>query len=176
MTEYRFHDRDDFVVIVDYFTRDDLRRQFRELLQAYRENESPGPDATQEDLARLRETAKVAKATFTASFRERLEQTPAVLSLLPLDDAIQIMIEWSSQMLPRQASVEESFDTVDRCSSRLSELTSESHQPRPNRSAETCLWPFVKKLRCVFGPCILCNFSVSRSLHETTFHSNSACA
>ena len=132
---------------------DELKRQFEELLRAYRDYQlslrnSRGRDEGDEnenDRIRLQRTADLARDTFRASFRERLEQTPTVLSSMPFQHAVRTMVEWTSQLLPPQGR-QESFSTVTACSSRLRELTSESDDFLPNGVSRTC-WPFIQKLR-----------------------------
>ena len=153
VTEYHFHDRDDFVVNVDYITIDELKLQFEELLRAYRDyNLLPRASSNQTDEAgdghernRLRSKADLAKQTFKASFGANLERTPTVLSSMPFDHAITTMMEWASQELPWQGG-QETFSTVEECSSRLRDLSSES-DPDSATSASRVHWPFIRKLR-----------------------------
>ncbi|RYO81753.1 hypothetical protein DL764_009715 [Monosporascus ibericus] len=160
VTEYLFHDRDDFIIHVDYFPLDELKKQFEELLRAYRDYQSPprnsrGRDEDDEDdnNRRLQRKADLAGETLRASFRERLEQTPTVLSSMPFDHAVETMMEWASQLLPRQGG-QESFSTLEGCSSRLRELSSESDESLPNGGSRTC-WPFIQKLRVYLRAYIL---------------------
>lgn len=140
---------------------DELKKQFEELLRAYRDYQSlprnsRGRDEDDEDdndRRRLQRTADLARETFRASFRERLEQTPTVLSSMPFEHAVGTMVEWASQLLPRQGR-QESFSTVEGCSSRLRELTSESDEFLPNGASRTC-WPFIQKLRVYLKAYIL---------------------
>ncbi|RYP01347.1 hypothetical protein DL765_010864 [Monosporascus sp. GIB2] len=160
VTEYLFHDRDDFIIHVDYFPLDELKRQFEELLRAYRDYQSlprnsGGRVEDDEDghNRRLQRKADLAKETLRASFRERLEQTPTVLFSMPFEHAVETMVEWASQLLPRQGG-QESFRTVEECSSRLRELSSESGDSLPNGESRTC-WPFIQKLRVYLKAYIL---------------------
>ncbi|KAF2194396.1 hypothetical protein K469DRAFT_495226, partial [Zopfia rhizophila CBS 207.26] len=161
VTEYLFHDRDDFIIHVDYFPLDELKKQFEELLRAYRDYQSlprnsRGRDEDDEDdidRKGLQRQADLARETFRASFTERLEQTPTVLSSMPFEHAVGTMVEWASQLLPRQGG-QESFSTVEGCSSRLRELTSESDDSLPNGESRTC-WPFIQKLRVYLKAYIL---------------------
>ncbi|KAK2766946.1 hypothetical protein FQN54_006261 [Arachnomyces sp. PD_36] len=153
VTEYFFHDRDDLIIHVDYFALDELEKQFEELLGAYRDYASlptnpsgrNGNESDKHYRELLRKKSKLARATFKASFRESLEREPAVLSSMPFRQAVGRMVEWASELLSGQGR-EERFDTVEECSSRLGELTSESDDSSPNRMSRT-LWPFIQKLR-----------------------------
>lgn len=138
---------------MDYFTLDELKTQFEELLRAYRDFHSL-PEASRRaddnddsdgDKQRSKKTAELAIETFRASFKERLDRTPRVLTSMPFDRAVGSMVEWASQLLPRDAG-QESFSTIEACSSRLRELTSESNDVSTNGPPRTC-WPFIQKLR-----------------------------
>ncbi|KAF2789491.1 hypothetical protein K505DRAFT_365563 [Melanomma pulvis-pyrius CBS 109.77] len=144
VTEYHFHERDDFIIQVDYFTLEALRRQFKELLRAYREYQSlpNDSDITNEERADLKKRADLAKNTFSASFKERLVQNPGILLSLPFDQAVNIMIVWALQILPQQETTRESFGLIRQCSARLTQLTSET-----DSVAQTCVWPFIRKIR-----------------------------
>jgi len=72
---------------------------------------------------------------------------------MPFERAVGTMVEWASQLLPRQGR-QESFSTVEGCSSRLRELTSESDEFLPNGVSRTC-WPFIQKLRVYLKAYIL---------------------
>ena len=69
------------------------------------------------------------------------------------EHAVGMMVEWASQLLPRQEG-QESFSTVEGCSSRLRELTSESDDSLPNGVSRAC-WPFIQKLRVYLKAYIL---------------------
>ncbi|KAF2462919.1 uncharacterized protein BDR25DRAFT_298822 [Lindgomyces ingoldianus] len=160
VTEYLFHDRDDFIIHVDYFPLDELKKQFEELLRAYRDyqslprNSSGGNEDDENDNdRRLQNKADLARETFRASFRDRLEQMPTVLSSMPFENAVGMMVEWASQLLPQQGG-QESFSTVEGCSARLRELTSESDDSLSNAESRTC-WPFIQKLRVYLRAYIL---------------------
>ncbi|KAF2688370.1 hypothetical protein K458DRAFT_414140 [Lentithecium fluviatile CBS 122367] len=162
VTEYLFHDRDDFIVKVDYFPLDELKKQFEELLTAYRDYQSLPPRNSRggtengeddNDRRTLQRKADLAGQTFRASFRERLEQTPTVLSSMPFGHAVGTMVEWASLLLPQQGR-QESFSTIEGCSSRLRELTSESDDSLPSGVSRTC-WPFIQKLQVYLKAYIL---------------------
>lgn len=140
---------------------DELKKQFEELLRAYRDYQSLPRDSTvrdeededDNDRRRLQRKADLARETFRASFRQRLEQTPTVLSSMPFEHAVGTMVEWASQLLPRQGE-QESFSTLEGCSSRLRELTSESDDSLLNGASRAC-WPFIQKLRVYLKAYIL---------------------
>lgn len=131
----------------------ELKKQFEELLRAFRDYQDLCTEARNEhrggtdetDAGRLKRTADLARDTFKASFRPKLEQTPAVLNSMPFEQAVERMVQWASQLLP-QGEMQESFSTIETCSSRLRQLTSEMSDPTSHEIPQTC-WPFIQKLR-----------------------------
>ncbi|KUL85849.1 hypothetical protein ZTR_07402 [Talaromyces verruculosus] len=152
VTEYHFHDRNDYSIEVDYFSLQELQTQFEQLLSSFREYKSKTAsdlaDMAAEDRENLKRKADLATSTFRASFGERLDNTPAVLDVVAFDEAINTMITWVSQVLPQLGMGEsgilsrESFDDMNQCSNRLKSLTSETEE-----RDQACLWPFIRKLK-----------------------------
>jgi GTPase SAR1 family protein len=161
VTEYHFHESNDFVIHVDYFTLDELKKQFEELLNAYREHRSPqsnsrdntGRDENNTDRTRSQEKANLAEETFKASFGERLRQDDPILSTVPFERAVETMVEWASQLLPQEIG-QESFSTMEECSSRLRALVSESDSPLADGQSRA-RWPFIRKMRVYLRAYIL---------------------
>jgi hypothetical protein len=129
---------------VDYFTLEEVKKQFEDLLQAYREYKSltPRSDITAEERENLKKKADLASSTFTSSFRDRLAQNPRILLSSPFDRTLNTMMDWASQILPRQGNMQTSFALIEQCSSRLNQLTSETDD-----AARTSVWPFIRKIR-----------------------------
>ncbi|PVH91907.1 hypothetical protein DM02DRAFT_544867, partial [Periconia macrospinosa] len=151
VTEYKFHDREDFTIDVDYFTVEELKPSYEDLLTAYRDNvDSLADDRLPENRTEAQKKFDLALSTFRASFKERLEHTPTILTTMPFDSAIDTMVEWARQTL-RSCSIsgspsgfQQSYQSVEECSARLSQLTSEVNIPGAGH--QICPWPFVKKL------------------------------
>lgn len=132
----------------------ELQTQFEQLLSSFREykskNASVLAEMAAEDRENLKRKADLATSTFRASFRERLDNTPAVLDVVAFDEAINTMMTWVSQVLPRLSTGEsgilsrESFDDINQCSNRLKSLTSETEE-----RDQACLWPFIRKIKSV---------------------------
>jgi hypothetical protein len=156
-----FHDREDFTIQVDYFTSQELKRQLEELLRAYRDFQllpkaakSTDEDEESESLGKaLERKADLATQTFRAIFREKLEKNPNVLSSMAFDRAIGLMVDWTSQLLPRTQG-QQSFSTIEQCSSRLRELTSNADETSTNDISQI-RWPFIRKLRVYLNAYIL---------------------
>ncbi|KAH6642927.1 hypothetical protein C7974DRAFT_301862 [Boeremia exigua] len=161
VTEYIYHDKDNFIIHVDYFTLDELRRQFEELLRAYRDYEelpetakSKGGNKEAQSVNKvLEKKANLATQTFSAIFKAKLGNEPTVLSTMVFERAINLMVGWAEDLLPR-TNDQESFNTDEQCSSRLRELTSES-DARATNGATQNQWPLIRKLRVHLNAYIL---------------------
>lgn len=162
MTEYLYHDRNDFIIHVDYFSLDELKSQFEELLRAYRDYQllprisrgrNEDEDNDDGDRRTLERKASLARETFRASFQEKLEQVPTILTTMPFELAVGKMIEWASRILPPEEG-HEAFSTVEGCSTRLRQLTSESDDSFRTGGSRSC-WPFIQKLRVYLKAYIL---------------------
>ena len=156
VTEYHFHDRDNFVIQIDYFSIQQLKLQFEELLQAYRSFHLGRAGTTREERderEELKKRADLAKHTFKASFGSRFSEDDGMLLTRSFTDMIGIMVRWAEEMLPRQqedrglATEFESFNSANECSTRLGALTSEVETGRGQS-----LWPFIRKLRLIMSP------------------------
>jgi hypothetical protein len=106
-----------------------------------------------DDKQRLQKMATLAKDTFRASFGERLRGMPEILLSTPFKDAIETMVEWSSQLLPLDAE-RRSFSTIEECSSWSKELVSQTDPSSSNGHARRP-WPFIQKVRVYLKAYIL---------------------
>lgn len=100
----------------------------------------------------LKKKAFLATQTFEAMFAGKLANRPDVLSSLGFEDAVQTMIKWVSGLLPHTRS-RESHKTLEACSARLGELTSDSRNGALNETPRTP-WPLIRKLR-VYTNCYI---------------------
>jgi hypothetical protein len=150
-TEYHYHERDDYAVEAEIFSMDDLKKQYEDMLRVYQQAQSPPAEIQGDELANLRRRAKIAEDTFEASFEGRFKQRPGLLTL-PVNQAVETMLQWASQLLPQHRAdqtsrISEIYSDIATCSVRIRELTSEV------REMETLgpkiPWPFVRKLRYV---------------------------
>lgn len=148
VTEYHFHSRDDPNLFIEYFSHTELRQQYEQLLRAYRDHANPATeDMLASDREDLERRAALAMSTFNASFRGRLDNNPDILLTIPLDEALDLMMNWVSQILTqegvnwRDGQLRETFRDVGQCSSRLKVLTSEADGAGPS------FWPFIRKIR-----------------------------
>jgi hypothetical protein len=146
---------------VDYFSVDELKQQYEELLRAHRDfkllpkGQSNGEDSdmTDNDKQRLQKKSALATATFEASFGERLKEMPGILLSTPFEPAIAKMVDWASQVLPQQAA-QNTFSTIEECSSWSRELVSETDRATSNGNVRKS-WPFIQKVRIYLKAYIL---------------------
>jgi hypothetical protein len=160
-TEYHYHEHNDHALEIEYFTVEDLRGQFTELLQSYRhyhlhvlrDDQVQGDERTD-----IEEKAKVAQDTFHAAFRQRLAQNEQFLLDRSEGAVLETLLNWARESgLPLMETSgtdlkEEIFDNASDCSDRLAELTSE-----PNSPYEISAWPFIRKIKFVIAvtrPCL----------------------
>lgn len=158
-----YHDRSDFAIQAEYFTPEELRKQFEELLRAYRDHtqqpEAPKSQDQEEEkeqntIAKDSEKkANLATHTFSAIFAKELGDNPTVLTSMAFDHAVDMMVEWTSRLVPRSRD-QETFITIEQVSSRLRELTSEADSSSTHELPQT-RWPLVRKLRVYLNAFVL---------------------
>ena len=140
VTEYCYHDRDDFIVDVELFGEDELMEQVTDLLQSYRHYHHHVEDMQDEEKADFEKRAKVAEDTFRAMFRGRLENEE-FLRNRPEASVLSTLQSWTHDMRPSHIEGRSSNNLSD-CSSLLMNLTSEL-----NSSQEIAIWPYVRKIK-----------------------------
>jgi hypothetical protein len=152
VTEYHFHDRDDYALHIEYFPQEELRRQFEDLLQAYQKHREfvrvpSAMDISADELKDLETKAKLARNTFYASFRDRW--TSISDSVDDVAQTLDIIMVWVSQSLPllyvNDHALHESIGTLEQCKDRLHELSSETDGTYVG--VQACPWPFIRKIR-----------------------------
>lgn len=147
VTEYHYHNKEDFIIQIDYFSLTELSTQFDELLRAHREyRRSSGDKMLPEEREDLKKRSELADSTFKACFKSRLTINHAIMNKLSIEDALKTMKQWASELIPadaqRDREVREVYTDARACSQRLQELTSEIEEP-----GESCPWPFIRKIR-----------------------------
>ncbi|KAK2054164.1 hypothetical protein LY76DRAFT_523077, partial [Colletotrichum caudatum] len=149
VTEYHHHARDDFVVEVELFDRDELTNQIDELLTSYRHFHLHATKMTKEDrVEEAEEQAKVALDTFRAMFRGRLGDG-AFLAGGPDEDVRSTLRSWLDETYP-QDDEKYTVGEAEACSRLLMRLTSETagaHEP--------AVWPYIKTIKVFLNSHIL---------------------
>ncbi|KAL2127275.1 hypothetical protein VTI74DRAFT_10996 [Chaetomium olivicolor] len=147
ITEYLYHDRDDFIVDVEPFTEDELMGQLAEMVHAYclyhqrPANVDAENSEDAEDRKYWEERATLAQDTFHAMFQNRF--TPALFQSGLSEEAIlEIMADWARELGPADVRRREVKVSLQDCSDLLEELTSAK---RLSQGPPT--WRYIKKIR-----------------------------
>ena len=128
----------------------EIKDQFTELLQSYRQYHLHRDDMSEDDRKDFEEKAKVAQDTFRAAFRNYPIENEQFLLNVPEAVVLQTLLTWTRESGP---PLMEGSDGIQRrevvvneeqCSRRLMELTSE-----PNSIREPSVWPFIRKIKFV---------------------------
>lgn len=150
VTEFHYQEDTNSKIEVEYFSLDEMRAQFTELLQSYRQyhlNRQETPQDQQEEEARA-ERAQVAEETLKAAFQAQLQQDAQTLLTQTESVLIDKLVAWTAgtvfanEKSDSRAFHVETFALVEECSLRLMRLA--SNQISSNESA---LWPFIRKIR-----------------------------
>ncbi|KAF4998211.1 hypothetical protein FGRMN_3260 [Fusarium graminum] len=146
VTEYHYHDRETLDLHVNLFSVEELRDQLAKLLQAYRielhEAETPGERQEMED------NAKVARDTFRAMFRGRLNE--AFLVQNSYDEVLSQLTQWASEAMPSPLNTRYIGLSPQACSDTLMGLSSE-----PASRESPAIWPYIRSLRVYLNAHIL---------------------
>lgn len=147
VTEYHYHDADDFVVEVERFSIEELHEQLDELLFCYRNFHSRGSSPAEEarndheSMDDLKARAKLAADTFQAMFRGSVLDERWLL-----EESQDVILEQFLARTRRDLSLQSPSRHVatshERCSSILTQLTSEAPDARPPAT-----WPYIRKIK-----------------------------
>ncbi|KAK0742907.1 hypothetical protein B0T18DRAFT_489791 [Schizothecium vesticola] len=138
VTEYRYHEADDFAINVEEFSNDELRRQFTEMVGNYRHHHFHSAEfETNEERRDWEDLAKLARDTFSVMFRGRF--TTALLTSEQQKEVVETLLSWARERNPvaRQSIA----PTAEECSATLMRLTSEEASPQGPAA-----WPYIKKI------------------------------
>ncbi len=142
VTEYHYHDRDNFLIDVELFGIDELMEQATDLLQSYRRFHLNAERMADEDgRNHFEDRAKVAEDTFKAMFRGRLDDEE-FLQTEPEDAVLATLRSWIQVLRPSQINGRLPAASLADCSSRLIQLTSEVAGAQ-----EAAVWPYIKGIK-----------------------------
>lgn len=144
VTEYKYHDSNDFIIDVEWFGIDEIAAQLTELLQSYRHYHLHSANMDREERKDFGDRANVARDTFRAMFKGRLEDE-AFLTQWPEQTVLETLQSWAQQLGPSLTSRREVQDSLRDCSALLMRLTSEQ-----NTAQEPAKWPYIRKI--TFAP------------------------
>lgn len=133
VTEYHFHNDDDFVIEVEMFSEEELNEQLAQLLGTYRSFKSGvEPEAERK--------AKLAIDTFKSMFRGKLRNETWLLNASE-SDILDNFKTWANEARRLGPPRRQVVQTIGECSSALLPLSSE-----PNDSPQFSVWPYVRKI------------------------------
>ncbi|KAK3331432.1 hypothetical protein B0H66DRAFT_546532 [Apodospora peruviana] len=138
VTEYRYHESENFAINVEEFSIDELKRQFTEMISNYRHHHFHSAEIDDDGERRDSDNlAKLALDTFSVMFRGRFDI--ALLTSGRQDVVLETLLRWARERNPvaRQSIV----NTAEECSTKLMHLTSEEASPQGPAA-----WPYIKKI------------------------------
>ncbi|KAF1811517.1 hypothetical protein P152DRAFT_459457 [Eremomyces bilateralis CBS 781.70] len=139
VTEFHYHNRNDFVAVVDYFNEAEITDHFRELLNGYRRYYLHRDEDSKDD-------AVLARDTFLAAFEPHLRQSEALLLEVDMETALNTLLLWAKKLdTPLRdgdinARRRYESPTPKECSMQLKKFISSSN---PDRGV---VWPFIRKI------------------------------
>jgi hypothetical protein len=134
VTEYRFHDAEDYTVDVEMFSGDELREQLTELLGSYRAFHSRPADESDDK-------AQIAIDTFRSMFRGKLNDEEWIIT----EDEETVLNQfrrWAGEARRLYPPCRQIAQTLEECSAILVPLSSE-----PNDPSRPSIWPYIRKIK-----------------------------
>lgn len=133
VTEYHFHNDNNFVIEVEFFSEDELNEQLAQLLGTYRLFKSGDESETADN-------AKLAIDTFRSMFRGKLGNEDW-LSHASERDILENFKTWANEARRLAPPCRKVVQTIGECSSTLLPLSSESNDPQ-----QFSVWPYIRKI------------------------------
>lgn len=143
VTEYHYHDSNNFAIEKDFFSIEEINKQITELLQSYRHYHVHRMDMEGDEERDCKKKAEIARDTFRAMFRGRLESLQ-FLTDEPEGTVLTILLSWAQDIAPSIISGREVRPLLADCSALLMQLTSEQ-----NSVEEPAVWPYIRKIKFV---------------------------
>ncbi|KAK7225431.1 hypothetical protein V2G26_013434 [Clonostachys chloroleuca] len=142
VTEYHYHQYDHMDVQVDLFTVQELNEQLERMLEDFRHYSFHADEmTTAEEKKAAKDRANVAKDTFKAMFRGRMNNDSFLLQRTQ-PEVLQSLVRWAEEQRPSHAVTSQRNLSLEQCSDALFVLSSE----RLSRSGPA-IWPFIKTIR-----------------------------
>ncbi|KAK4245737.1 nuclear GTPase SLIP-GC [Corynascus novoguineensis] len=155
VTEYLYHDRDDYIVEVVPFSQDELRKQLAEMVHGYChyhrhcDSAALGSDSDSDDIKYWEEKAAQARDSFQAMFQNRFSPD-LIQSGRSEEDILETLISWSQEMGPTDIQSRQEKRETKECSNLVKQLTSSA----PNSRGATN-WRYIKKIRVFLRASVL---------------------
>jgi hypothetical protein len=140
VTEYVYHDLDQFETEVELFTPDEITSQITDLLQAYRHFHFHRDEIDRDEIQDFEKRANVALDTFRAMFRDRLGNGRFLVDREE-DFVLATLQAWATERTPLSHRGRQVASSLAECSALLMKLTSEQ------ASQEPAMWPYISKIR-----------------------------
>lgn len=134
VTEYHYHEQSTFDIEVELFSMEDISEQLSTMLTAYRQFHLHGDEEWEE-------SANQARDTFLSMFRRWLNDEGFLLKGSAAE-ILQRLESWAADARPSEIRTRQSYDTLESCSTRLMELSSE-----PRLKSSPAKWPFIRKVK-----------------------------
>ncbi|CAH0050893.1 unnamed protein product [Clonostachys solani] len=142
VTEYHYHQHDHMDVKVELFTTQELNEQLERMLEDFRHYSFHADEMeTAEEKKAAKDRANVAKDTFKAMFRGRMNNDSFLLQGSQRE-VLQTLVCWAEEQRPSQAVTSQQNLSLEQCSDSLFVLSSE----RLSRSGPA-IWPFIKTIK-----------------------------
>jgi hypothetical protein len=147
VTEYHYHESNDYKVEIIYFTVEEVLEQVQDLLRAYRhyhlhkDQFSSDEAATKEDFEKK---AKVAVDTFRSMFGRRFSNEGILLDSSE-ENALSFLENLVIECLPVNRGRTEVRNSLDGCSELIGKLTSESFEQASDHAP--AVWPYIQNIR-----------------------------
>ncbi|KAK3367927.1 hypothetical protein B0H63DRAFT_490012 [Podospora didyma] len=147
VTEYRYHEADNFIIDVEEFSNHELKQQFTEMVRNYRHSHFHSAEIRQDgDGPQWASLAKLACDTFEAMFRGRFH--PSVLTSGQQEQVVETLLGWARER--SSVAGQKIAPTFKECSAQLIWLTSEETSPQG-----PAVWPYIKKISVFLNAYIL---------------------
>jgi hypothetical protein len=146
VTEYHYHNRDDFIVNVDLFTHEEIMTQVTQLLESYCSFHLSQDDGTDpQHRENLQKQARFAVDRFREIFGTRLGDE-AFLTADPKDVVLNKFRLWVEP--PTRLAGSNTMQTLQQAREFLAQLSS----VRQNSATGNSVSPYIKKIQCVTWP------------------------
>lgn len=156
VTEYRYHEADNFSVDVHPFSTDELRAQFGDMVSSYRHNYFASEHMDTADERRSwEERSKLALDTLGAMFRGRLTENLLRSEAVPEEDVVETLLAWAAELGPGTDHTSHTVDTLEQCADLLARLTSEEQTATGSRRGGVATWPYIKTITVSLNAYIL---------------------
>ncbi|RWA11880.1 hypothetical protein EKO27_g3224 [Xylaria grammica] len=140
VTEFHFHENEDFTIIVERFSEAELMPQLKSLLRDYRHfHLNRDSFSSQDEVADLEKRAGIASATFQAMFPSRFVDKETFLRDTE-PHALSTLTSWVREFDQSMIQERKSGLGLNDCSEFLMQLSSDTS------SGAATLWPWIKKI------------------------------